>query len=69
MSAPLRRTRGDLIATAAITAVSALLVGTAYFTAPIRADHLEPALSRPPSPSPSACRITPRACNRWWPAA
>lgn len=44
MSAPLRRTRGDLIATAVITAVSALLVGTAYFTAPIRADHLEPAV-------------------------
>lgn len=43
MSAPLRRTRGDLIATAVIAAIAALLVLIAYFTAPVRSSHLEPA--------------------------
>ena len=40
MKAPLRRTKGDLIATAVITALSLGLVGTAYFTAPIRSSEL-----------------------------
>ncbi|MCQ4619330.1 hypothetical protein KBX10_09630 [Corynebacterium sp. CCUG 59401] len=40
---PLRRTRGDLIATAVIAAVCVLLLLIAYFTAPIRQDELAPA--------------------------
>lgn len=40
MSKPLRRTRGDVTATAVIAAVAALLVVIAYFTAPIRASDL-----------------------------
>mgnify|MGYP002715081665 FL=1 len=40
MNAPLRRTRGDLIATGVIAGVSALLLGTAFFTAPARDAHL-----------------------------
>jgi len=43
LSQPLRRTRGDLIATAAIAGVSALLVGTAFLTAPVRQAELVPA--------------------------
>ena len=43
MSKPLRRTRGDLIATAAIAGVSAVLLGTAFLTAPIRSAELTPA--------------------------
>ena len=40
---PLRRTRGDLIATGVIAGISALLVGAAFFTAPARDAHLAPA--------------------------
>lgn len=40
MNSPLRRTRGDLIATGVIAGVSALLLGTAFFTAPTRDAHL-----------------------------
>lgn len=40
MNTPLRRTRGDLIATGVIAGVSALLLGTAFFTAPARDAHL-----------------------------
>ncbi|WJY96968.1 Rv3212 family protein [Corynebacterium fournieri] len=40
MNAPLRRTRGDLLATGVIAGVSALLLGTAFFTAPARDAHL-----------------------------
>ena len=40
---PLRRTRGDLIATAVITTVCLVALLIAYFTAPIRQDHLSPA--------------------------
>lgn len=40
MNSPLRRTRGDLIATGVIAGVSALLLGTAFFTAPARDAHL-----------------------------
>lgn len=43
MSAPLRRTRGDLIAAGVIAAVAALLLLIAFFTAPIRSSSLEPA--------------------------
>lgn len=43
MNAPLRRTRGDLIATGVIAGVSALLLGTAFFTAPARDAHLSAA--------------------------
>lgn len=43
MSAPLRRTRGDLIATAVIAAVAVILVAVAFFTAPIRSAELDPA--------------------------
>ena len=43
MNRPLRRTRGDLIATGVITAVSAGLLATAFFTAPIRSSELTPA--------------------------
>lgn len=43
MSAPLRRTRGDFIATAVIAAIAALLVIIAFLTAPVRSSHLEPA--------------------------
>lgn len=43
MNTPLRRTRGDLIATGVITAVSAGLLATAFFTAPIRSSELTPA--------------------------
>ena len=42
MNAPLRRTRGDLIATGVIAGISALLVGAAFFTAPARDAHLAP---------------------------
>ena len=40
MNAPLRRTKGDLIATAAITALTVGLLGTAFLTAPIRSSEL-----------------------------
>ena len=43
MSQPLRRTRNDLIATAVITAIAIILLAIAFFTAPIRSSHLEPA--------------------------
>ena len=43
MTRPLRRTRGDVIATAVIAAVALLLLLIAYFTAPIRASQLDPA--------------------------
>ena len=43
MNSPLRRTRGDLIATGVIAGVSALLLGTAFFTAPARDAHLDSA--------------------------
>ena len=43
MSKPLRRTRRDLIATGVIAGVSALLVGTAVLTAPVRHAELTPA--------------------------
>ncbi|WP_165165411.1 hypothetical protein [Corynebacterium qintianiae] len=43
MSAPLRRTRGDLAAAATIAAASLALVGAAYFSAPIRSAELAPA--------------------------
>lgn len=43
MNQPLRRTRGDLIATGIIAGVSALLLGTAFFTAPVRDAELAPA--------------------------
>ena len=43
MNTPLRRTRGDLIATAVIAAIATVLFAIAYFTAPIRASQLEPA--------------------------
>ncbi|GAB2500044.1 hypothetical protein CATRI_03075 [Corynebacterium atrinae] len=45
MSAPLRRTRGDLIATGAITAVCLLAVAGVWATAPIRSSHLSPAVT------------------------
>ena len=40
MNSPLRRTRGDLIATAVIAALTVGAVGTAYLTAPIRSSEL-----------------------------
>lgn len=40
MNAPLRRTRGDLIATGVIAGVSALLLGTAFLTAPVNKSDL-----------------------------
>lgn len=40
MNTPLRRTRGDLIATGVIAGISALLLGTAFLTAPARDAHL-----------------------------
>lgn len=43
MNQPLHRTRRDLIATGVIAGVSALLVGTAFITAPVRDAHLTPA--------------------------
>lgn len=43
MSRPLRRTRGDLIATAAIAAVSVAAVAGVWATAPIRSSELTPA--------------------------
>lgn len=43
MNRPLRRTRADLIATAAIAAVSVVAVAGVWATAPIRSSHLEPA--------------------------
>ncbi|WP_291314649.1 hypothetical protein [Corynebacterium sp. UBA2622] len=43
MTPPLRRTRGDLIATAVIAAVSVILLIAAVLTAPVRASHLNPA--------------------------
>lgn len=45
MSPPLRRTRKDLIATAAIAAVSLAAVAGVWATAPIRGSQLEPAAS------------------------
>ena len=47
--APLRRTRGDLIATGVITAVSVLALLIAFFTAPIRKDELTPAAKEVPN--------------------
>lgn len=43
MTKPLRRTRGDLIATAVIAAIAVVLLAIAYFTAPIRAADLQSA--------------------------
>lgn len=47
-SRPLRRTRGDLIATGVITAICVITLLVAYFTAPIRKDHLTPAAQEVP---------------------
>lgn len=43
MKEPLRRTRGDLIATGIITAVALIALLVAFLTAPIRKDTLKPA--------------------------
>lgn len=47
-NAPLRRTRGDLIATGVIAGICALLLIIAYFSAPIRQDTLSPAAEEIP---------------------
>lgn len=47
--APLRRTRGDLIATGVIAAVAVLALLIAFFTAPIRQDKLTPAAEELPN--------------------
>lgn len=47
--APLRRTRGDLIATGVITAVCIIALLIAFFTAPIRKDTLTPAAEEIPN--------------------
>lgn len=47
--APLRRTRGDLIATGVIAAVSVIALLIAFITAPIRQDHLTPAAEEIPN--------------------
>ncbi|GAB3699024.1 hypothetical protein [Corynebacterium nasicanis] len=52
MSGPLRRTRGDLIASAAITGVSLLAVAGVWASAPIRSSELIPAESEFTSPAP-----------------
>ena len=66
MSAPYRRTRGDLIATAVIAVVSLVLVAAAFLTAPIRASQLSPAekqyesaarLSTPPTTLQESFRL------------
>ncbi|EEI15847.1 hypothetical protein [Corynebacterium lipophiloflavum] len=66
MSAPYRRTRGDLIAAAVIAAASLVLVAVAFATAPIRASQLSPAvkeyesaasLSTPPSTLQESFRL------------
>ena len=49
MKAPLRRTRGDLIATGVISAVAVLTLLIAFFTAPIRKDTLTPAAEEVPN--------------------
>ena len=43
MNRPLRRTRGDLLATGAITVVSLAAVAGVWLTAPIRSSELTPA--------------------------
>ena len=43
MARPLRRTRGDLVATAAVTAVSLAVVAGVWLTSPIRGSELTPA--------------------------
>ena len=66
MSAPYRRTRGDLIASAVIAVVSLVLVAAAFLTAPIRASQLSPAekqyesaarLSTPPTTLQESFRL------------
>lgn len=54
MTRPLRRTRGDLIATAAITAISVAAVAGVWATAPIRGSELTPAAEEYVSPEPLA---------------
>ena len=49
MTSPLRRTRGDLIATGLIAVLSAVAVTAAVVSAPIRAAHLEPAADELPN--------------------
>jgi len=49
MNAPLRRTRGDLIATGFIAAVAVIVLLIAFFTAPIRKDELTPAAEEVPN--------------------
>ncbi|MEX3505052.1 hypothetical protein [Corynebacterium sp. LK2510] len=58
MMPPLRRTRGDLIATGVIAVVSAALVGTAVLTAPVRSAHLEPATAEVDNPGKLAAAPT-----------
>lgn len=43
MNRPLRRTRGDLLATGVITAVSVAAVAGVWLTSPVRSSHLTPA--------------------------
>lgn len=43
MTPPLRRTRGDIIATCVITLVCVVMLGLAWYKAPIRTSHLSPA--------------------------
>ncbi|AWB83557.1 hypothetical protein [Corynebacterium liangguodongii] len=52
MSPALRRTRGDVLASAAIAATALALVGGAYATAPIRSSELTPAPERLESVAP-----------------
>jgi len=64
MSAPLRRTRGDLVATAAIAAVSLAAVAGVWATAPIRDAELTPA-AEPVAAAPPLTSVPPSLSPAW----
>lgn len=66
MSRPLRRTRGDLISTALIAAVSVVAVGGVWLTAPIRESELTPAESEFVAAAPM--ETVPTALAETWSA-
>ena len=66
MSRPLRRTRGDLISTALIAAVSVVAVGGVWLTAPIRESELRPAESEFVTAAPM--ETVPTALAETWSA-
>lgn len=66
MSAPLRRTRGDLIAAGLIGLICTLALAVAVLTAPIRGTEARPAPGRSEEPSLPSLAATPEGLVEAW---